>query len=147
MYSLTSFGDRLKEIILDNKIIRIEDFCKEICVGRTDFYRWWSNTTVPSVENTIKLANTFHCTIDFLIGKADDNNSTIFKSVPPFPQQLRSIMAKYKTNPYKLSKDAKVSRASIYEWLNGTSIISLESLVKLAESLDCSIDYLIGREN
>lgn len=146
MYIMSNFGERLKELVFDNKIMRIEDFCNTIEVGRTDFYRWWSNTTIPSVENIIKLADAFHCTIDFLIGKADDNYSTTFKPIPPFPQQLRSIMAEYKTNPHKLSREAKLSRASIYEWLNGTSVISIESLIKIAEILDCSIDYLIGRE-
>jgi transcriptional regulator with XRE-family HTH domain len=146
MHSLNNFGDRLKEMIIDNKIIRIEDFCKEIGVGRTDFYRWWSNKTVPSVENIVKLANAFNCTVDFLIGKVDDNYITHFKALPPFSQQLRSIMNEYGTNPYKLSRDAKISRASVYEWLNGTSEITLASLIKVAETLDCSVDYLIGRE-
>lgn len=147
MYSLVCFGDRLKELTIDRKVIKIEDFCKEIGVGRTDFYRWWSNKTVPSIDNTVKLANAFNCTIDFLIGKADDDYSTNFKPLPPFSEQLRFIMNEYKTNPHKLSKDAKVSRASIYEWLKGTSVVTIESLVKIAESLDCSIDYLIGRQN
>jgi transcriptional regulator with XRE-family HTH domain len=147
MYNLSNFGERLKELVYDNKITRIEDFCNTIEVGRTDFYRWWSNTTIPSVENTIKLANAFHCTIDFLIGRDEDNYSSIFNTVPAFTQQLHFIITEFHTNPHKLSKDAKISRASIYEWLNGTSKISLESLVKIAETLDCTIDYLIGRTN
>lgn len=147
MYDLASFGERLKELIFDNEILRIEDFCKKIGVGRTDFYRWWSNKTVPSVENTVKLANAFNCTIDFLIGRIDENYSKTFKALPPFTEQLKSVMEKFGTNPHKLSKSARISRASVYEWLNGKSIISLESIIKIAEALDCSIDYLIGRQN
>ena len=56
-----TLGERLKELVKEYRIKRVEDFCKSIGVGRTDFYRWWSDTAMPSLSNALKLADTFFC--------------------------------------------------------------------------------------
>ena len=48
------------------------------------------------------------------------------------------------TKPNPLAKSVGISSAVVTKWKNG-SFPNGESLLKLAEALDCSVDYLLGR--
>ena len=45
----------------------------------------------------------------------------------------------------KLSDSTGISTGNIGDWKYGRSKPGAESLISLAEYLDCSIDYLVGR--
>lgn len=47
---------------------------------------------------------------------------------------------------YKLSKETGISESLFSKWKkNPTSEISSNNLAKIADYLDCSVDYLLGR--
>jgi len=48
---------------------------------------------------------------------------------------------------YRICKDTKISRANFYSWKKGKHTPMPESIIRLTDYFDCSIDYLIGREN
>lgn len=48
-------------------------------------------------------------------------------------------------NPQKVSKATGISSGNIGDWKRGRSAPSASSLIVLADCLDCSIDYLLGR--
>lgn len=50
------------------------------------------------------------------------------------------------TKPNPVGKEIGVSSGVITKWKNGT-IPNGETLIRLADYLDCSIDYLLGRVN
>ena len=45
----------------------------------------------------------------------------------------------------QVSKKTGISTGNISDWKNGKSIPGGEALAKLADCLDCSVDYLLGR--
>ena len=46
-----------------------------------------------------------------------------------------------------LAKEAELSGTSVlYNWKNGVTKPNVYSLIAVARALDCSLDYLIGRE-
>lgn len=139
-------GERLKELVEEYRIKRVEDFCKTIGVGRTDFYRWWSDTTMPSLSNALKLADAFYCSLDYLVGRADSNTAVYFNDPPAFSGRIKSLMKEFGTNPHRVSVQAGIARASIYEWMQDKAEITLDSLIKLADLFGCTIDYMVGRE-
>lgn len=47
---------------------------------------------------------------------------------------------------YALAKNIEVNQSTICNWLNGKKEPSIESLWKLADYFDVSVDYLIGRK-
>lgn len=144
---MVTLGQRLKELVAEYRIKRVEDFCKTIGVGRTDFYRWWSDTTMPSLSNAVKLADTFYCSLDYLVGRADSNTAICFYDPPEFSHRIKMLIKEFNTNPHRLGEDAGIARASIYEWMNGKAEITLDSLIKIADVFGCSIDYIVGRED
>ena len=49
------------------------------------------------------------------------------------------------TKPLSVVKELKIATGIITKWKNG-SIPNGETLIKLAEYFDCSVDYLLGRD-
>lgn len=53
--------------------------------------------------------------------------------------QIRNI------TPYKIAKDTNISQGLMGEYKQGKKIPTVQNLIKIADYLDCSIDYLVGR--
>ena len=58
---------------------------------------------------------------------------------------LFSRMAEHGFNYVSLSKATGISTGNIGDWKKGRSAPSASALIVLADCLDCSIDYLLGR--
>lgn len=62
-------------------------------------------------------------------------------------ERIRYLMDIEKISQYMLSKKLGVHQSTICNWLNGKKEPSIESLWKLADYFDVSVDYLIGRDD
>lgn len=61
-------------------------------------------------------------------------------------QIILSIMNSKNISAYKLSKATGISESLFSKWKkNPTSEIASANLVRIADYLDCSVDYLLGR--
>ena len=61
-------------------------------------------------------------------------------------ERLRYLMNAEKISQYALAKKINVSQSTICNWLKGKKEPSIESLWKIADYFDVTVDYLIGRE-
>lgn len=46
---------------------------------------------------------------------------------------------------YKVAKDTGIAQGQMNKWKNGKGTPTAENLIKIADYLDCSIDFLLGR--
>ncbi len=46
---------------------------------------------------------------------------------------------------YQIAKDTGISQGTMNEYKNGKKLPTMQNLVKIANALDCSVDYLLGR--
>ena len=53
--------------------------------------------------------------------------------------QLNNITA------YQIAKSTGISQGLMNEYKNGKKIPTIQNLIKIADYLDCSVDYLLGR--
>ncbi len=60
-------------------------------------------------------------------------------------KNLRKIRESRNINQLKLATDVEVTQESISKYENDTAFPSKEVLIKLAECLNCSVDYLLDR--
>lgn len=61
-------------------------------------------------------------------------------------QIILDILKKKNISAYKLSKETGISESLFSKWKSKpTSEISSSNLAKIADYLDCSVDYLLGR--
>ena len=62
-------------------------------------------------------------------------------------ERIKDLMMTERLSQYALAKSINVSQSTICNWLNGKQEPSVESLWKLADFFDVSVDYIIGRKN
>lgn len=61
-------------------------------------------------------------------------------------QRILNVFKDVGVSPYKVSKETGISESLFSKWkANPTSEISSKNLAKIADYLDVSIDYLLGR--
>lgn len=144
IYDVAKFCERLKELIAEHEIT---PQTLASAIGYNEIYHWLSGKYMPSFANLIKLADYFKCSIDFLAGLSDDDNAVTVNQCPPFSEHFPLVVKKLGSNFYRLSKATKIDGRTMYDWVEGQYLPTLENLVKLAAALNCSIDFLVGREN
>lgn len=62
----------------------------------------------------------------------------------PYLTNLRNLL-KERGKSEELSKNTGISSGNISDWKSGRSKPALESLIKIANHFDCSVDYLLDR--
>lgn len=61
-------------------------------------------------------------------------------------ERILKILDEKKVSGYKLSKEMGISASLFSKWKeNPSSKVSSSILVSIADYLDCSVDYLLGR--
>ncbi len=102
---------------------------------------------MPTITTLVKIADYFKCSADYVLGITENTNSS-FKVCPPFSKQLLYLIEFYKyPSPKSFRKDLNLSKSRFNEWLKGTRVPSLDNIIKISEGLECSVDFVLGREN
>lgn len=47
--------------------------------------------------------------------------------------------------PYRIAKETGISQGLMNEYKSGKKLPTLQNITKIADYLDCSVDYLLGR--
>lgn len=145
MFDNGKFGERLRELMAD-KEISAPELAREIKTDRTNITRYLKGERAPQYETLVGLLDFFDCSADYLLGLVEiPSKNGNFSPAGDFSLNLRSAMNKVGCSQYRLSN--KISASLIYYWLTAKRLPSAENLVKLSEILECSVDFLLGREN
>lgn len=73
-----SFGNNLKKIRLDNDLTQ-EELAKKINTSRSNIANYENDKNMPSVDILEKMSKVLNCSIDFLLGKNDEQELNKFK--------------------------------------------------------------------
>ncbi len=107
-----------------------------------------SGKSVPNFKYLIALIEFFNCSADFLIGLTEYPNRDVkYNPVQPFNIRLREILEVKGKSQKSLVDSKHISWNTLHGWLTANSLPSIENLKKLASFLDCSVDYILDREN
>ena len=63
-----------------------------------------------------------------------------------FAERLSELIFDSKKNTRDIAKQAGISKTTVYEYLAGQKMPTLQNLVKLADYFQCTTDYLLGLE-
>lgn len=144
--NLSKFAERLKELVEDSELTESE-IGEALGLGNSAISHYITERYLPNLQTTIKLADYFNCSIDYLFGLSDDNDNKNFKACPPFCERFDVICKEKGLTRYKLKDLANVSETTMRYWVQGKTLPSISSIILVADKLNCSIDYLLGREN
>lgn len=143
IYNMIS--NRIKTLFEDTSK-KPKDLAKYIGVDNSLVYSWLRNENMPFARNIIQMAKFFNCSIEYLIGRTDDNSNQNFKECPPLAQQIKKVMKQRGVSQYRLNKEKIISKSHFYQWEHNISFPEIETLQNIADYLHVTIDYLIGRE-
>jgi len=146
MLNSSNFAETLNELMLEQEI-NAPALAKNIGINRTTVTRYLTGNYMPSVKNLVAIADYFGCSAEFLLGFSDDTSFGNFKKCPPFGERLTFLLDYFNTNKYQLQKRTKIAESAIYDWQRGDNFPSLDAVIKIAEALGCSVDFVLGRSN
>ncbi|MDE7082397.1 MAG: transcriptional regulator [Clostridia bacterium] len=142
---LENFPDTLNELIIDN-LANLTEVSQEIGCGESTLSRYVSGIASPTLEMTMRLADYFNVTCDYLLGLDKYNRADSFKRCPPFGKRLEEVLKYFRVTRYKLRQMTGIAESVMRYWVQGKTVPSIKSVVKIADALGCTVDFLIGRE-
>ena len=137
------FLSNLKELMSVRNVTFVQ-LGKDIGMNDRTIRRWYEDRA-PKVESLIKIANYFHCSLDYLVGM-----SPIEFDYPPltdkinFTERYKQLKKDTGLNDAKVAAICKVGTSTVCTWNQGT-IPSFEIIVKLCGLFECCYEYIIGR--
>lgn len=140
------FSERLAELI-DERGFSVKELAFLTEISEQSIYSWKrGNSYKIYLSNLIKICDTLKCSIDFILGLSETVLDFNPKPCPPFYTRLRQVMEEKGISRYKIAKETKIYDNYFTVWKKGREP-QIDTLVKLADYLGCSIDYLIGRDS
>lgn len=144
MIDLSKFAENLSSCMQERNI-NAPALATAVKTDRSNITRYLRGERLPSFDGFVALCDYFNVSADFLLGLKDFVNERNFLPVGDFDKRLRRVMSETKITQYRIEKDTGISGASMYKWLFGLSKPNIENLERLADYMDVSIDYLLGR--
>ncbi len=141
---MIKFAERLKEIMneTNNNPQTIAKFLK--LNQDANIYQWLEGNHTPKISNLIKLSNFFKYSIDYLLGLTDNEEKIFNENIPDFKNQFKKVLNIVKVKQKNILKD-KILSSGHLNTIRKNKYLLTENMVKLAEYLGVSIDFLIGR--
>ena len=144
MVIMSKFAENLSALIMEHDL-NAPALAKIIKTDRTNITRYLRGERLPLFKVFISLIEYFNVSADVLLGRIDYCEVQSFLPIQPFGTTLRRVMSETKVTQYRIEKDLHISGGTMYNWLINKSLPNVENLVKLADYMDMSIDYLLGR--
>lgn len=145
MFVLNDFSDALRELMtLAN--LNAKKLAAEINVGVSTVTRYLRGERAPTLKNLICIADFFKCSTDFLLGLTDGFTPKNYLPCPPFCERVAQIPAENGLSVYRFCREIGISESSYYEWKRGEGVPGADGIMKIAENLKCSTDYILGRK-
>ena len=144
MEKKNAFHERLSELMIE-KGVNTVSLSAAIGVSDETVRRWKNGQRDILLSQLVKLADYFQCSLDFLAGRSDCAMDHQVREIPPFYDRLRAVMAEKGVTRYRLVKELPIYDGYFTNWKKGKSP-NILTLIMLADYLDVTIDYLVGRE-
>lgn len=145
---MIKFKKRLEELMQECELT-VEDLQHKLNLEYNSIiYFWLDGTYLPKLNYLNQLANIFECSLDYLIGTSNNNeeNKKPYPQLPAFDVRLSEILKNKKITKYKIRKD-KVATSGLFRSIfKDKSDPTIETLIKLSDYLNITIDNLVGRE-
>ena len=143
--NLSNFPERLSELIFESGT-NAAKLSLELGYGNARISRYLTGRSLPTVEAAVRLADYFQCSVDYLLGLVEENHTRSFKACPPFGQNLMFLCNYYQISRYRLQQMTHISESVMRYWVRNKTQPSIVNVVRIAEALNCSVDFVLGRE-
>ncbi|MBQ8424901.1 MAG: helix-turn-helix transcriptional regulator [Clostridia bacterium] len=141
---MENFNENLKYLIEDSGL-SLRKLAKESGVSAMQYSRYLHGS-IPTIDITLKIANYFNCSLDYLFGLTNTNNykNEIIIDINNFVFKYEELLKQSKISHWKFAKKYNLSESCLRHWKYG-QVPKMESILLIATNLNTSIDYLISK--
>ena len=140
------FNEKLKDLMQEKKL-KAPQLAMDLGIKTNKLvYNWLNGVSTPKLSYALKLRDYFSCSLDYLFGNSDYEEIKETKQINTFNNKLKEILKNKKITQTKLLSDLKLSNSNSNSWHKQDLNPRMDTIVKLANYLNVSIDYLVGIE-
>lgn len=144
MVYLSKISERLSELMFE-KEIDSKSLAHALGVYVTTVRGWKRGAKYLRLKDLLSLADYFNCSLDFITKRTEKQLDYIPKACPPLYERLRSVMSEKGKTAYQMERETKIKDSYLSKWKHRQSVHIL-SLIEIADYLEVSLDYLVGRD-
>lgn len=101
-----------------------------------------------SFDKLAKIADALDCSVDYLLGRESmEESEGYFMNNAELAQKLKQKCKEKSLPMTKLLEECQLSKSFIYDLEKRDKTPSVAAIARIADMLDCSVDYLLGRES
>ncbi len=141
---MDKFLERLEELI-NEKGITYEQLAINTGIGLSAVYAWTGKRNMPKLDKLFIISNYFKCSIEYLLGRTDDNTELPPKEYKPFDGQLLKILKSKGLKRSHLRNNLIISRGLDESIFINHSTPFIYNVIKIADYFKISVDELVGR--
>ena len=124
----------------------------EIGVAESTISQYESGKREPDYATLIRLADYFNVSVDFLLGRENDDNLTpdipeAEKRFEKMTNRIKELRQSKKITQGALADYLGIAQNTLSYWEQGKYDIDSESLKKIANYFNTTIDYILNRES
>ena len=138
------FKRRLNDIISDSDYSKSE-LVKLIPISQSTLSNALAYGIIPSVKTLIKVADFFEISLNYLLGKTDDDSFEKSSLNVTFYNRFEQLCSEKGVTHYKVATDCLFDKSSISKWFRKNYIPELEIIELLCDYFNVIPDYLLGR--
>lgn len=141
-----TFSETLKDLLEENNLNN-KQFSKAVGISEPCLSLYIKYNNPPSVKHLVMIADYFHCSTDFLLGREPFKENLTFRTCPPFSERIHALENFMKYSPKDFYSLPDISKSSYFSWKSGKRQPSLENVLALADICKRRVDYILGRES
>lgn len=132
---------------LDERGIKSYKLAEASGCNKTAVNNWLYQRQTPSSRALIKLADYMNVSLDYMLGLKKDKSIIRSGCAEKFVRRVNGLQTPEGITSYRLAKECGMGTSAISKWKDMKRLPQLETLIKLSQIFDCSVDYLVGRTN
>lgn len=142
---MNKFKEILEELIFEMGNPSLSEIERLSGIKQSQFSRYLMGA-YPYINSAINLANFFDVSVDYLFGISTDKSHSGYgaKNLTVFLERYDKALKDNNYTNWQFCKKFNLSESNWRHWKMGQEP-KLETLIIIAEKLNVSIDYLIGR--
>lgn len=140
---------RLKEIRETQEYTQLE-IANKLNIQRGTYASWGCGNDIISTKQLYKLANLYQVSIDYLVNLTNVNNLIVNNrpiNLTKIGNNLMHIRQTANLSQLQIAESIGINQSTWWGYEHGKTLITLTSLIALAQKYNYSIDWILGRTN
>lgn len=140
---------RLKEIRETHEHTQLE-VANKLNVQRGTYASWECGNDIISTKQLYKLANIYQASIDYIVNLTSINNLIINNkpiNLSKIGNNLKHIRQTAHLSQLQIAESIGINQSTWWGYEHGKTLITLTSVVAVAQKYNYSIDWILGRSN